>query len=200
MILIIPNNLQKGGGGGGGVRKKGFLQRGVWIFRKFWFWGQLNLHDFEIICPARVVCSHPSPTPTAPCIWACFLKVLFSWSREEGYYFTDVIPERVCIWASKWQNQQNHLWAQRWLRSVWASISLIRIFAICMKKYWVLIYQLSGQQRLIRLDRCQGCWSDWRMPRLIWVLAGHTEHFVGFVVLRLINIIKVTTKLSKMNG
>ena len=25
-------------------------------------------------------------------------------------------------------------------------------------------------------------WSDWRMPRLIWVFAGHKGHFVGFVM------------------
>ena len=38
---------------------------------------------------------------------------------------------------------------------------LIRVFAVCMKKPWVLSYPLSAQQRL---------WSDW----LIWVFAGRT--------------------------
>ena len=33
---------------------------------------------------------------------------------------------------------------------------------------------LCGQQRH---------WSDWGMPRLIWVFAGCTSHFVGFVML-----------------
>ena len=50
--------------------------------------------------------------------------------------------------------------------------SLIRVFAVRMKKSGVLSYPLSAQQRL---------WSDWaktdqtgRMPRLIWVFAGRT--------------------------
>ena len=47
--------------------------------------------------------------------------------------------------------------------------SLIRVFAVRMKKDWVLSYPL---------------W--WRMPWLIWVFAGRTGHFVCFVVLRLI--------------
>ena len=63
--------------------------------------------------------------------------------------------------------------------------SLIRVFAVRMKTAWVLSYPLSAQRKLC---------SDWadaqadptgRMPRLIWVFAGRTDHFVGFVVLRL---------------
>ena len=38
-------------------------------------------------------------------------------------------------------------------------ISLIRVFAICMKKHSVVSYPLSTQQRLIRLDGCPG-WSE----------------------------------------
>ena len=34
--------------------------------------------------------------------------------------------------------------------------SLIRVFAVCMKKHWVLSYPLSAQQRLIRLGGCAG--------------------------------------------
>ena len=43
---------------------------------------------------------------------------------------------------------------------------LIRVFAVCMKKVWVMSYPISAQQRL---------WSD-------WVIAGRTGHFVGFVM------------------
>ena len=39
--------------------------------------------------------------------------------------------------------------------------SLIRVFAVCMKKAWVLTYLLSEQRRR-------------RMPRLIWVFPGRT--------------------------
>ena len=51
-----------------------------------------------------------------------------------------------------------------------------------MKKAGVLSYPLSAQRRL---------WSDWaddqtgRMPRLTWVFAGRTRHFVRFVMTRL---------------
>ena len=51
--------------------------------------------------------------------------------------------------------------------------SMIRVFAVRMKKAWVLSYPLSAQRRL---------WSDWRMPRLILVFTGRTCHFVGFVM------------------
>ena len=37
--------------------------------------------------------------------------------------------------------------------------SLIRVFAVRMKKAWVLYYPLTAQQRLIRLGRCPG-WSE----------------------------------------
>ena len=37
--------------------------------------------------------------------------------------------------------------------------SLIRVFAVRMKKAWVLNYPLSAQRRLIRLGRCLG-WSE----------------------------------------
>ena len=37
--------------------------------------------------------------------------------------------------------------------------SLIRVFAVRMKKAWVLIYPLSVQRRLFRLGRCPG-WSE----------------------------------------
>ena len=47
--------------------------------------------------------------------------------------------------------------------------SLIRVFAVRMKKHWVLSYPLSALRRL---------WSD----LVIWVFAGHKGHFVGFVM------------------
>ena len=43
--------------------------------------------------------------------------------------------------------------------SVRPSVRLIRVFAVCMKKPWVLSYPLSAQQRLIRLGGCPG-WSE----------------------------------------
>ena len=66
------------------------------------------------------------------------------------------------IWAAAWQNQRNDLCAQRRLKSAWASAqsdqslhcqpwhlpSLIRVFAVRMKKHWALKFLLSTQWRL----------------------------------------------------
>ena len=51
------------------------------------------------------------------------------------------------------------------IRPVWS------VFAVCLKKHWVLGYPLRAQRR---------------QNRLIWVSSGCTGHFVGFVTLRLI--------------
>ena len=77
--------------------------------------------------------------------------------------------------AASWQNQQNGMCAHRrqislGIRPVWS------VFALRMKKDWVLIYPLSASE-----DSDQTGW----MPRLIWVFAGRTCHFVGFVMRRI---------------
>ena len=54
--------------------------------------------------------------------------------------------------------------------------SLIRVFAVRMKKVWVLSYPLSGQQRL---------WSDWADAQAYLSLRWVHIHFVGFVMRRL---------------
>ena len=51
--------------------------------------------------------------------------------------------------------------------------SLIRVFAVCMQNPWVLGYPLSPSEDT---DQTR------RMPRLIWVFAGRTYVFVGFVI------------------
>ena len=55
--------------------------------------------------------------------------------------------------------------------------SLIRVFAVRMKKASVLSYPLNAQRRL---------WSDWADAQADLVFAGRTCHFVGFVMRRLI--------------
>ena len=55
--------------------------------------------------------------------------------------------------------------------------SLIRVFAVCMKKAWVLSYPLSAQRRL---------WSDWADAQADLSLCWAHSHFVGFVIRRLI--------------
>ena len=56
------------------------------------------------------------------------------------------------------------------------SPSLIRVFAVRMKKAWVLSYPLSAQRRL---------WSDWADAQADLSLRWVHSHFVGFVMRRL---------------
>ena len=58
-------------------------------------------------------------------------------------------------------------------------LSPIRVFAIRMKKAWVLSYPLSAQRRL---------WSDWADAQADLSLRWAHSHFVGFVMSRLISI------------
>ena len=64
-------------------------------------------------------------------------------------------------WAATWQNQHNDLSPVKTDQPGYLP-NLIRVLAVRMKKDWVLSDSLSAQ------------WSDGRMPRLIWVFAGHT--------------------------
>ena len=62
-------------------------------------------------------------------------------------------------WAASWQNQQNDFAPSNDLDQLGHPPSLIRVFAVRMKKAWVLSYPLSAWQRLIRLGGCTG-WSE----------------------------------------
>ena len=55
----------------------------------------------------------------------------------------------------------------------WHPPSLIRVFAVHMKKAWVLSYPLSAQRRL---------WSDWADAQADLSLCWAHSHFVGFVL------------------
>ena len=54
--------------------------------------------------------------------------------------------------------------------------SLIRVFAVRMKKAWVLSYPISAQRRL---------WSDWADAQADLSLSWAHSHIVGFVTRRL---------------
>ena len=97
---------------------------------------------------------------------------LFSTSTSANWTFfikKCLVKELNFIWAALWQNQQNGMCADdKWV-GTWQNQqsdrapskdsdqpghlpSLIRIFAVRMKKAWVLSYPLRAQWRL---------WSDW---------------------------------------
>ena len=77
--------------------------------------------------------------------------------RAAAHYYYYILKSSLnfalCIinWATTWQNQQNDICAQRRLRSAWAICPIWSVFAVRMKKLWVLSYPLSAQRRL---------WSD----------------------------------------
>ena len=79
-------------------------------------------------------------------------------------------------WAAAWQNQQNEGAPSEDSDQPGHPPSLIRVFAVRMKKALVLSYPVSAQRRL-RLD-----WADAQTDQsLRW---AHS-HFIGFVMSRL---------------
>ena len=62
------------------------------------------------------------------------------------------------IWSATWQNQQNGCAPSEDSDQPGHSPSLIRVFAVHMKKAWVLSYQLSAQRRLWSLGAHSFCW------------------------------------------
>ena len=83
----------------------------------------------------------------------------------------------ILIWATSWKNQQNGMCTQQRLRSAWASAQSDQslLCAQWVAKDLSFLHVDSEDSDLTR-----------RVPRLIWVFAGPTCHFVGFVMRRLI--------------
>ena len=65
---------------------------------------------------------------------------------------TETVPSADKIWAATWQNQQCGCAPNEDSDQPGHPPSLIRVFAVRMKKAWVLSYPLSAQRRL---------WLDW---------------------------------------
>ena len=78
-----------------------------------------------------------------------------------------------CIWAATWQNQQSECAPSEDSDQLGHPPSLIRVFAIRMKKPWVLSYPMSAQRRL---------WSDWADAQADLSLPWGQSHFVSFVM------------------
>ena len=109
----------------------------------------------------------------------CWAHILFCWFRraaiqmfQNARYWNNLI----CIWAVTWQNQQIGMCAQRRLRSAWASAQSDQSSLSAWRKLRSLATHWAHRE-----DSDQ----SGRMPRLNWVFAGRTCHFVGFVTMRL---------------
>ena len=79
-------------------------------------------------------------------------------------------------WAALWQNQQCGCAPSEDSDQPGHPPSLIRVFAVRMKKAWVLSYLLSAQRRI---------WSDWADAQADLSLHWAHSHLVGFVMRRL---------------
>ena len=87
----------------------------------------------------------------------------------------------MLIWASSWQNQQNGMCAQRRLRPVWSESSL---------SAWRKLGSLATHWAHSKDSDQTG-----QMPRLIWVFAGCTCHYAGFVTRWLIFVTERNIKM-----
>ena len=84
---------------------------------------------------------------------------------------------RNMIWASSWENQQCGCAPSEDSGQPGHPPSLIRVFAVRMKKAWVLSYLLSAQRRL---------WADWVDAQVDLSLRWAHSHFSGLFTRRLI--------------
>ena len=69
----------------------------------------------------------------------------------------------LLIWTASWENQQNDCAPSEDSDQPGHPTSLIRVFAVRLKKAWVLSYPLSAQRRL---------WSDWADAKTLIRLGG----------------------------
>ena len=81
----------------------------------------------------------------------------------------------MVIWAASWQNKRNVMCTQRRLRSAWASAQSDQSSLSTWRNLGSLATHWAHSE-----DSDQTGW----MPMLIWVFAGRTCHFVGFVMRR----------------
>ena len=101
-------------------------------------------------------------------------RTVLSTVRKVGFKSCTTVRKTMFIWAASWQNQQCGYAPSE--DSVSLGIRPVRVFAVRMKKAWVLSYPLSAQRRL---------WSDWADDQADLSLRWAHTHFVGFVMSRL---------------
>ena len=105
--------------------------------------------------------------------WFC---PIFDHKNTLGQWFCPIFDHKN-IWATTWKNQQNGCAPSGDSDQPGYPPILIRVFAVRMKKAWVLSYPLSAQRRL---------WSDWASAQSDQSFRWAHTRFVGFVMSRLI--------------
>ena len=97
---------------------------------------------------------------------------IWTWKQSTDPLFESYHADKN-VWAATWQNQQNGCASSEDSDQPGHLPSLIRVFAVRMKKAWVLSYPLSAERRL---------WSDWADAQADLSLQWAHTHFVGFVM------------------
>ena len=116
------------------------------------------------------------------CSFHMFRPSIRDREKNEATTFLKQLIVQSILWshnilAATWQNKQSDCAPSEDSDQPGHSPSLIRVFAVRMKKPWVLSYPLSAQQRL---------WSDWADAQADLSRRWAHTHFVGFVMSRLI--------------
>ena len=104
----------------------------------------------------------------------------------------ECIQIQICLynyWAATRQNQQNDLYAQLRLISAWAPAQ--------SDQSLLSPWRNNGSLAAHRMHS-KGSDQTGRMPRLFWVIAGCSGHFVGFVMWQLIFYFQPASMTSSM--
>ena len=100
----------------------------------------------------------------------------------------------LIIWAATWQNRKCGCAPSEDSDQPGHPPSLIRVFAVRMKKAWALSYPLSAQRRLWSdWANAQPDWSDWVDAQPDLSLRWAHTHFVGFVMSQLMYSVSLST-------
>ena len=146
---------------------KNFDQTG-WMARLIWVY-TLGAHSLCWFChvTAHLVVSHFT-------VWKPIIIQLLCFDiSKSSSLILELLPEQRIKGAATWQNQQNECAPSKDSDQPGHPPSLIRVFAVCMKKAWVLSYPLSAQRRL---------WSDWGDAQADLSLRWAHSHFGCHVV------------------
>ena len=104
---------------------------------------------------------------------AVLFSHLVSWAGCGIWLYWFLIIALFKIWAATWQNQQNECAPSEDSDQPGHPTSLIRVFAVRMKKPWIISYPMSTERRF---------WSDWADAQADLSLRWAHTHFVGFVL------------------
>ena len=126
---------------------------------------------------------HQIPSFSVPLILSASLRGITLWQNDTAHYSNLFGWQKNCG-ILQYYNKLNLRTTKtaKWpvrpskTQSAWASAKADQSLRCPREDRLGLSYPLSAQRRL---------WSDWALTRLIWVVAGCTGHFVGFVEHRL---------------